>query len=200
VIFSYLWYTDHLGATQLAGENLALPVGVLQSASVARSVRQTLAEMSTVVPEVGIENSALYFALGDPVGADTHFLAQVLRGKRTHLLLDLHNLYTNALNLGYAAEDWLARVDLSRVIEIHLSGGVDADPAWLPPGKTLRLDSHDSAVPEGVWALYEKYAPQCTQLRGVTLERMEGTVLSDEDVASVAAELERTRDLARRLP
>lgn len=131
---------------------------------------------------------------------DTRFLAQVLRAERSHLLLDLHNLYTNALNLGFEPRDWLARVDLSRVIELHLSGGVDADPAWLPPGKTLRLDSHDSAVPEAVWALYEEVAPRCTRLRGVTLERMEGTVLSDGDAAEVADELERVRDLAARLP
>lgn len=199
-VFHYAWYTDHLGATRLGGENVALPVGVLPSAAVGRSVRRTLAAMATVVPDVGVENSALYFALGDPVRDDTRFLAQVLRDEHSHLLLDLHNLYTNALNLGFEPRDWLARVDLSRVIELHLSGGVDANPAWLPPGKTLRLDSHDSAVPEAVWALYEEVAPRCTRLRGVTLERMEGTVLSDGDATEVADELERARDLAARLP
>jgi uncharacterized protein (UPF0276 family) len=111
----------------------------------------------------------------------------------------LHNLYPSAINLGYEPEAWLDRVDLARVIEIHLAGGRDADAVWLPEGVRLRLDSHDDRVPEDVWALYERVAPRCPNLRGVTLERMEGTVLCDRDAADVAADLERARDLARRL-
>lgn len=198
-LFGYLWYTDHLGATMVAGENVALPIAVPPSATVAAAVRRTLAAMQSVVPDVGVENSALYFALGDPVRDDARFLAQVLRAPRTHLLLDLHNLYTNGRNLGYEPDAWLARVDLSRVIEIHLSGGSESDPAWLPSQATLRLDGHDHAVPEEVWSLYERVAPRCPNLRGVTLERMEGTVLDDATARDVGSELERARDLARRL-
>src|SRR5262249_26976708 len=99
--FRYLWWTDHLGATRLAGQNVTLPIAVPPRAHVAASMRGTLAAMQTVVPDVGVENSALYFSLGDPVLDETRFLGQVLRAPRTHLLLDLHNLYTNAINLGY---------------------------------------------------------------------------------------------------
>ena len=62
-------------------------------------------------------------------------------------------------------------LDLDRVIEIHLSGGADSDPAWLSSGASLTLDSHDASVPEAVWALFERYVGRCTNLRGVTLER-----------------------------
>ena len=79
------------------------------------------------------------------------------------------------------------------VIEIHISGGADSDPRWLG-GKSLRLDSHDTAVPEPVWGLLQSVLPRCPKLRGVTLERMEGTVEST-DVIGLQEELTRLREM-----
>ena len=78
------------------------------------------------------------------------------------------------------------------MIEIHLSGGSFSDPGWLPEGAVLRLDSHDDDVPEEVWALFEETFPRCPNLRGVTLERMEGTVTAD-DAPLLREELRRIR-------
>ena len=60
----------------------------------------------------------------------------------------------------------------------------------------MRLDAHSHAVPEEVFALLERWAPRCPHLRGITLERMEGTVADPSDVAGLRAELERIRALA----
>jgi len=143
------------------------------------------------VPDVGVENSVFYFVLGDPLD-EPAFIGEVLRARRTHLLLDLHNVFTSALNFGFDPRAYLARLDLGRVIEIHLSGGSPSDPRWLPSGRVMRLDAHDSAVPEAVWRLFEEVAPRCGGLRGVTLERMEGTVGAG-DAAVIREELRRAR-------
>lgn len=172
--FDYLWYTDHLGATALAGEAVTLPVGLPMTPGAAAVVRARLADMRRVVPRVGLENTAIYFTLGDPL-AEPAFIREILRDEH-HLLLDLHNLHTMAHNCGFAPRDYLDRLDLSRVIEIHLAGGRDSDPAWLRSRRALRLDSHDAAVPEPVWKLLERALPRCPNLRAVVLERMEGTV------------------------
>jgi uncharacterized protein (UPF0276 family) len=194
-VFDFRWYTDHLGATSLAGQALALPLPLPYSAYAAQLVRRRLRALQAVVPDVGVENTAQYFVLGDPL-AEPAFLARVLSGPRSHLLLDLHNLYTMAHNLGFPAAEYLARLDrhgvLSRVIEIHLSGGSFSDGSWLPSGRSLRLDSHDAAVPEPVWQLLGDVLPRCPNLRGVTLERMEGTV-GPGQVPLLAAELGRIR-------
>src|SRR5690606_2658905 len=145
------------------------------------------------VPDVGVENSAFYFHLGNPLD-EPHFLREVLNTPRTHLLLDLHNLWTNALNLGFDAREYLALLSLDRVIEIHVSGGAESEPAWLPSGNVLRLDSHDHAVPEEVWELAGEALPRCANLRGLTLERMEGTV-DAADVPLLREELRRARKL-----
>ena len=194
-VFDFRWYTDHLGATSLAGQAVGLPLPLPYSAYAAAVVRRRLAALQRIVPDVGVENTAQYFLLGEPLG-EPAFLGRVLRAPRSHLLLDLHNLYTMAQNLGFPASAYLDRLDrlgvLGRVIEIHLSGGSVSDGSWLPSGRALRLDSHDTAVPEPVWQLLTQVLPRCPNLRGITLERMEGTI-GPADVPLLASELERIR-------
>lgn len=191
----FRWYTDHLGVSAPAGQALTLPLPVWQTPYAAVVLRRRLRALQRVVPLVGVENSVFYFTLGDPLD-EPAFLMRALGGPGLHLLLDLHNVYTMAENLGFDAQAYLARLDLSRVIEIHLSGGTSSDAGWLPSGRSLRLDSHDDAVPEEVWRLLGVVLPQCTGLRGVTLERMEGTV-GPGDVPLVREELRRARHLLR---
>jgi uncharacterized protein (UPF0276 family) len=196
--FGFLWYTDHLGASAPAGLAATLPLPVPMDAHAARVLRRSLDAMAKVVPDVGLENTVAYFVIGDPLD-EPAFLGRVLRAPRRHLLLDLHNVYTMAQNFGFEPEAYLERLDLDRVIEIHLSGGSSSDPAWLPSGRVLRLDGHDDAVPEAVWQLFDRVAPRCRRLRGVTLERMEGTVTSRQHVAEVRGEIRRARRALGRL-
>jgi uncharacterized protein (UPF0276 family) len=191
--FQFEWYTDHLGATTLDGRALMLPMPVPLVDDMADLVRARLSRLQEVVPEVGLENSVVYHVLGDPLD-EPPFLARALDGPGMHLLLDVHNLWTMALDHGFDAQAWLARAPLERVIEIHVSGGSTSDVGWLPEGRTMRLDSHDHGVPEEVWALLEGVVPRCPNLRGVTLERME-TTIGPDDVAVLRAELSRAREI-----
>lgn len=192
--FRYRWYTDHLGATELDGRQLVLPLGLPYTDEAAERVRASLDAMSAIVPDVGVENSVFYFHLGNPLD-EAAWLARVLREPRRHLLLDLHNVFTTAQNAGFDPRDYLARLPLERVIEVHVSGGAHSEPGWLPSQRVLRLDSHDAAVPEEVWKLLEDVLPRLVNLRGITVERMEGTV-EEGDVALVRDEVLRARRLA----
>ncbi|MCA9002524.1 MAG: DUF692 family protein, partial [Planctomycetes bacterium] len=190
-IFDFQWYTDHLGLTVPNGEEFLLPIGLPYTHESARVVADSLASMQTIVPDVGLENSVFYFHLGDPL-AEPEWIARCIAAPNTHLLLDLHNVYTTALNVGYDPREYIDRMPLDRVIEIHMSGGSWSDPGWLKSQKLVRLDSHDEAIPEEVWALFEQVLPRCPALRGVTLERMEGT-LAEPDVERLTEELHRLR-------
>lgn len=189
--FGFAWYTDHLGVTRLDGRELTLPLPLPHTDEAERATRAALDALARVVPDVGLENSAFPFFLDDPLD-EPRFIATLLRAPRRYLLLDVHNLVTNAENAGFDARAYADRLPLERVIEVHVSGGSPSDPAWLPSGRVLRLDAHDSAVPERVWALAEELVPRCPNLRGLTLERMEGTVEQD-DVPVLREELRRAR-------
>jgi uncharacterized protein (UPF0276 family) len=194
--FGFRWYTDHLGASAVDGLAMTLPLPLPMTGEAARVVRRRLAQMQRVVGDVGVEINVAYFLVGDALD-EPRFLMDCVRAPRCHLLLDLHNVYTMAQNHGFDPADYLRLLDLGKVIAIHVSGGSDSDPRWLPSRRVLRLDGHDGAVPELVWRMLEAVAPRCPNLRGVTLERMEGTV-GDADVPLLAAEMARLRAIVQR--
>ncbi len=190
-LFHFRWYTDHLGASELDGRQLVLPLPLPHTRAASERVAETLRAMRTIVPEVGFENSAFYFHLGDPLD-EPRWIAETLQLADARLLLDLHNVHTNALNAGFDAREYVELLPLERVIEIHLSGGGWSDPNWLPSGRKQRLDGHDDAVPEEVWKLFEHVLPRLVNVRGITLERMESTV-APGDVPLLREELRRAR-------
>ncbi len=183
------WYTEHLGLTVAAGDDLQIPLPVPHTVATADRVRRSLDRLAAVFGTVGVENSAWIVHPGHPLD-EPGWLGDALGDH--HLLLDLHNLYTSSVNLGFEPEAWLARVPLDRVLEVHLSGGDEAPASWTG-GRRIRLDSHDHDVPEEVWRLYDAVRPALTGLRCVTLERQEGTV-EPGDVPVLADTLRRIRE------
>ncbi len=189
--FCFDWWTDHLGATMLGGLHLSLPVPV-PNAAVER-MRATLAAMATIVPEVGVENSAFFYSIEGQEAAQV----RVTASKPYWLLLDLHNVLVSCEAQAIAVQDYLAQLDFTRVIEIHIAGGTFSDPSWLRSGKSYRLDGHDQQVPTSEWEMLAQVLPQCSNLRGIALERMEGTLQNASDVAQLHEELARIRHLIR---
>jgi uncharacterized protein (UPF0276 family) len=194
-VFDFQWYTDHLGASLLDGRALTLPLPIPMTDEMACRVHGRLRALQQVVPDVGVENSVFYYMLGDPMD-EPAFLSKIVSGPGMHLLLDLHNVFTMSQNFGFDVHEYVNRLPMDRVIELHLSGGSMSDPGWLPDGDVMRLDSHDGPVPEEVWELFEQVVPRCPTLRGVTLERLEGTV-APQDVAPLREELRRARSVVR---
>jgi uncharacterized protein (UPF0276 family) len=189
-LFRFRWYTDHLGISAPGGDALALPLPPPMTAYAAALVRRRLARLAKIVPHVGLENTAHYFLLGDPLD-EPRFISRVLAPPFA-LLLDLHNVHTMAVNMGFDPQAYLRKLPLTRVMEIHVSGGSRSPDGWLPGGARLRLDSHDGAVPEAVWRLLEWAMPRCPNLQGITLERIEGSI-RPSDGPLLAEELRRLR-------
>lgn len=191
--FRFEWLTEHLGWTQVDGFQSALPLPLPFSDEGVAAVAGRMRLLASVVPVVGVENNADYFMLGDPAGWPG-FINRVCRASSCGLLLDLHNLHTQCLNLDQDPRATLDRLDLESVLEIHLSGGSESEAGWLPSGRVFRLDSHDGAVPESVWKLLERALPRCRNLRGIVVERLNGTFEADE-LPVLRDELRRAKEL-----
>lgn len=182
-IFDFAWLTAHQGFAATAVEVLHLPLALPHCEAATAMLRSSCSQLAHIGCEVGLENAVAY---AHPTGvlADARQLASV----GGPVLLDLHNLWVTAHNAGLQVEALLGALPLERVVELHVSGGSLSPPAW-PLSRRLRLDSHDTAVPEPVWDLLEAVGPRCPHLRGVTLERLEHT-----GTGSLAGELGRIRD------
>ncbi|WP_193316707.1 DUF692 domain-containing protein [Janthinobacterium rivuli] len=99
---------------------------------------------------------------------EAEWLARIIHGAQVPLLLDLHNLYANAVNFGHDPEQLLQRLPLERVGAVHLSGG-----HWIaaPDGGQRLLDDHLHDVPSAVFDLLTVLARHAPQPLTVIVER-----------------------------
>jgi len=98
-----------------------------------------------------IENPSHYLALRDHQWSETSFLAELARRTGCGLLIDVNNVAVGAHNLGYDPAAWLEAIPAKLVGEVHLAGHSLDDEG------TLLIDSHDAAVSDDVWRLYEVF-------------------------------------------
>ncbi|MBL8217750.1 MAG: DUF692 domain-containing protein [Bryobacterales bacterium] len=149
------------------------------------SVDATLRNVDRAARVVGVaaamENVA---SMIDPPGStmsEGAWLSEVAAGCAGGLLLDLHNVYTNAVNFGYDAFALLRAIPMERVRTIHLAGG-----KWV--GKRI-LDDHLHDVPDPVYEMLRFVAERAQQPLTVILER-DGAF---PKMADLLAQLERAR-------
>ncbi|RYZ89528.1 MAG: DUF692 family protein, partial [Moraxellaceae bacterium] len=118
-----------------------------------------------------LENIA---SLITPLGSDlteTQWLTQILTNTCAPFLLDLENLYANALNNNEDPHERLLELPLNQVHTIHLSGGSWVDTDWQNKCHARFLDDHQQDVPPTVFDLLEQVASCAPQSLTVIIER-----------------------------
>ncbi|MCE9634459.1 MAG: DUF692 domain-containing protein [Planctomycetes bacterium] len=191
--FHFLWYSEHFGFAGADNAWAALPLPLPPTDEAVQSVAARLRRLRDIVPTVAFENNVGYATLGAP-SSEPVFINAICSAAECGLLLDLHNVHVQCDNLGVPTDAYLAALDLSNVIEIHVSGGSISDPRWLASGRTMRLDSHDGPVPPEVWTSLAWALPRCPNLRGVVLERIDGS-LGEADIPAHEADVRRLREM-----
>jgi uncharacterized protein len=115
-----------------------------------------------------LENVA---TLIEPPGSDRDeptWVGDAIATTGTELLLDLHNLYANAVNFGFDAQAALGRLPLTRIRFVHLAGGAWTGAAG---GERRWLDDHRHDVPLAVFDLLAEIAARTPNALSVIVER-----------------------------
>ena len=143
------WVSDHLCWTGVGGVNshdlLPLPYSQEALAHVAARVRQV---QDVLGRPLVLENLSSYVRFADSTLEEWEFLAELVRASGCKLLLDVNNIVVSAKNHDFDAGTFLAGIPAQAVWQIHLAGHGDYGD--------YAIDTHDHAVPEAVWALYEQ--------------------------------------------
>lgn len=106
------------------------------------------------------------------------WLTQIVTRSGAGMLLDLHNLYANAMNFGRDPAQDMLNLPLDSVRSVHLSGGHWIAEPSMPAGQTgaltarqRLLDDHIHDPPQAVYELLTLLAQHCTQALDVIIER-----------------------------
>ena len=120
-----------------------------------------------------LENIATLVEPPDSPMSEPEWVTAVITGSRSPLLLDLHNLYANAVNFGHDPREYLLKFPLDRVHMVHLSGGhwIQLDAPEYGLSARRLLDDHVHDVPDAVFTLLTELGQRCPQPLTVILER-----------------------------
>ncbi|MBU8897597.1 DUF692 domain-containing protein [Corallococcus sp. M34] len=141
------FFSDHLCYSRLGGVHLhdLLPLPFTEAA-----VEHVVPRVREVMARVGrpflLENPSYYAKMPGGTLAEADFLRHVVEQADCGLLLDVNNVYVNAMNHGYDARAFVDALPLERVVQIHLAGH-EVRPDVL-------IDTHGASVCDEVWALY----------------------------------------------
>jgi uncharacterized protein (UPF0276 family) len=168
--FGFPWHSDHLSFNRLehaSGHSNTVDMGVTMPVPYDEAVLDLLCErvdhvQATVPVPFLLENNVYYFEIPEQEMSEAEFLNRLTARTGCGLILDLHNVYTNARNHGFDPRELLDGLDLTRVVEIHLGGGMEVDGTY--------LDAHSGPCPPEVWTLLEETLPRTPNLAGVVFE------------------------------
>jgi len=142
-------HSDHLSFSGLDGAVLHDLLPVPFTRPTARRIAERIREASDRIERpMAVENVSYYLTLGSTPQDEPSFIHDVLDLADCSLLLDLNNLDVNASNHGFDAWEWLERIPLERVVEIHVAGPE-------PWRDGLLLDTHAAPVQPSVYRLLE---------------------------------------------
>jgi len=176
------WISDHLCWTGVGGRNLhdllPIPFTIEALHHVAGRVGRVQDRLRR--PLV-LENVSSYVRMAEDEMTEWEFLRELVRRSGCELLLDVNNVYVNAVNHRFDARAFIDALPPQAIRQIHLAGHTDN-------GDHL-VDTHDSPVCEAVWELYEHAVARFGSVP---------TMIERDDAIPPLAELVSELDIARR--
>jgi hypothetical protein len=181
-----VFVSDHLCWTGLGGVNAHDLLPVAATREVLALVAERVARVQDALGRrLLLENASAYVRFAGEELSEAELLAALCERTGCGVLLDVNNLYVNALNLGASPYDALATLAPRHVAYLHVAGHARFGE--------LRIDTHGAAVPREVWELFE-HAARRFPTAGVMLERDDRI----PPLAELVAELDVARERWRR--
>jgi uncharacterized protein (UPF0276 family) len=162
-------WSEHLAFVRANGVeigHLAMPPRTAHT--VEQAVRNVEAARAITGTAPALENIATLFDPPMSTCTEADWSTQILDGANAPMLLDLHNLYANAVNARRDPLADLATFPLERVRCVHMSGG-----KWISHdgGEQRLLDDHVHSPPDAVFELLGSLRAKTAASFDVILER-----------------------------
>ena len=158
-------YSEHMSFTRGGDEHIAgficIPYTDLGVAATVKNAK--LARARIGLPFL-LENVTYHFAIPGATMAEHEFLGRVSEQADTGLLIDITNVYINAINNRYDPVEFIRKLPGDRVLHAHFCG-VSEEHNYL-------WDTHREPTTKEIWDLLDETLA-CTDLRSVILERDE---------------------------
>lgn len=143
------WISEHLSWCSIGQHRVPDLLPLPYTDEVVKHVADRIQQVQDFLGQrILIENVSSYIQFEQSDMAEWEFINAILKQADCLLLLDVNNLYVNAMNHHWDPLDYLYRLNPLRVKELHLGG-------YSLKGELL-FDTHSQPVHEPVWDLYQQ--------------------------------------------
>jgi uncharacterized protein (UPF0276 family) len=147
------WISDHLCWGQMPGAHFhqLLPLPFTEEVIDYVVPRAKIVQDFLELP-FALENISSYVSYNQNVMEEWEFYSEIVKRADIHMMLDVNNIYVSSQNLGFDAKEYIKKIPLEKVIQIHLAGHTKKED--------VLIDSHDNYVKDEVWELYAEVYSQ----------------------------------------
>ena len=153
-------YSEHLSYSADDGHLYDLMPLAFDEATVAHVAARIDRVQQRLGRRIAIENVSYYAAPWQRM-PEADFVNAVLEAGDCDLLLDVNNVFVNAINHRYDARTFIDAMPIARIAGYHVAGHYDE-------ADDLKIDTHGAPVKDDVWALldhaYARHGVQPTLL------------------------------------
>lgn len=180
------WFSDHISLTRVDNIEVGhlMPISFNEE-NIDLIVSKVNALQRRIKKPFLLENITYYYKIPNSDIGEAEFVTQILEKADCGMLLDLNNLYLNSLNHNYDPYEYLKKLPLDRVVEIHLAGGSYKE--------NMHVDTHANSISKEVWELFD-YVAKTVPFRGVVIERD----ANFEPFSSIIDEVQFAKDILRK--
>ncbi len=141
--------SDHLSWISVNGHYLNDLIPLVYTEEVMDFVASRILQVQEFLGrQILIENPSPYLTFTDSTMSEWEFIQGLVKKADCYLLLDVNNLYVNAINNGIDPINYLDGIPPTRVKQIHLAGYEEKE--------NYLLDTHGYPVHPPVWELYQE--------------------------------------------
>lgn len=143
-----LWVSDHLCWTGVDDINLhdLMPMPYIEEA-IDHVVERVKRVQDFLGQRILLENVSCYLNYNASTMPEWEFISTIAERADCLILLDVNNIYVNAFNHGFNAQDYLNGIPIDRVQQFHLAGHKNYS--------RYIIDTHDENIIPQVWELYK---------------------------------------------
>lgn len=147
--YEVAWLSEHCCFTSFDGfhSHDLLPIPYSEE-SLSHMVSRIIEVQDFLGEQILLENVSSYMRFAETTLDEVDFISEVAEQADCLLLIDVNNIYVNHVNHGIDTDQYLERLPVDKIKEIHLAGFDERE--------NYILDAHNNPVAEPVWQLYEK--------------------------------------------
>ena len=146
------FFSDHVSWSSLSHHHFHDLLPIIYSEETADYLVERIQQVQEAIDApLHIENISSYMRFRESSKTEIEFINEVTKRSGCHLLLDLNNLYANAMNFGDSPEELIRNIRPESVRSYHMAGCTcqteEHGQVW--------IDYHREAVHEEAWTLFQ---------------------------------------------